>query len=79
MYPTPRDWSGLNDDLRHQVMLISEHMERFAVLVSENARSNGGRVPSRHIRELVREALEAAVEDISAAITNNHEAAKEAA
>lgn len=45
MYPTPRDWSGLNDDLRHQVMLISEHMERFAVLVSDNARSNSGQVP----------------------------------
>ncbi len=79
MYPTPRDWEWLNNDLRHQVMLISEHMERFAVLVSENASSNGGRVASRHIRELVREALEAAVEDIEAAITNNHEAAKEAA
>jgi hypothetical protein len=79
MYPTPRDWEWLNNELRHQVMLISEHMERFAELVSDNACSNSGQVPSRHVRELVREALEGAVEDIEAAITLNHQAAKEAA
>jgi hypothetical protein len=72
MYPTPRDWEWLNNELRHQVMLISEHMERFAELVSDNARTNSGQVPSRHVRELVREALEGAVQDIEAAITNNH-------
>jgi hypothetical protein len=79
MYPTPRDWEWLNGELRHQVMLISEHMERFAELVSDNAVGGAGQVPSRHVRELVREALEAAVEDIEAAITNNRIEAMEAA
>jgi hypothetical protein len=79
MYPTHRDWSGLNDDLRHQVMLISEHMERFAVLVSENASSNGGRVPSRMVREYVSDALIAAIEDMTSAIEINRQEAMEAA
>ena len=79
MYPTPRDWEWLNNELRHQVMLVSEHFEKLAVLVSDNARSNSGQVPSRHVRELVREALEGAVQDIEAAITNNHVEAMEEA
>jgi len=79
MSPTPRDWEWLNNELRHQVMLVSEHFEKLAEVVSENAITNSGRVPSRHIRELVREALEGAVQDIEAAITNNHVEAMEEA
>ena len=79
MFPTPRDWERMQDDIRASARQIAEFYERIAVEVSQSASINAGQVPSRHIRESVFEALMSAVEDMTAAVEMNRQNAKDAA
>lgn len=79
MYPPPRDWEWMQNEIRAHARQIAEHFERIAVEVSQNASVNAGQVPSRHVREHVFEALMGAVEDLTAAVEINRQNAKEVA
>lgn len=79
MYPTPRDWERMQDDIRAQARQVAEHFERIAAEVSQSARVNAGQVPARHVREYVFDALMGAVDDLTAAVEMSRQNAAEAA
>ena len=79
MYPTPRDWEWMQNEIRAHARQIAEHFEAIAVEVSDHAVGGEGQVPSRHIREYVFDALMSAVEDLTAAVEINRQNAKEVA